>query len=141
MRQIIYMSQSKTRLSDADLTDILRSARRNNEARHVTGILLYAGNTFFQVLEGMQHVVEDIYDMVFFDERHAMVKMLASREIARREFEGWSMGFRRLNEADIAHLGFFDLSKSSLTRNIPQDVSEATVNFLLSFSNSKIQVA
>lgn len=141
MRQIVYISQSHERLSDAQLSQILEVARRNNRALGVTGMLLYAGNTFFQVLEGPRPAVEQIYDTVFMDERHARVRILSVRDVDQREFKDWSMGFRRLQDDEIAREEFFELTRTTLPDNLPGDLSEKTITFLRSFSQTKIAAA
>ena len=141
MRHIIYMSTSKERFSDEELARILEAARRNNAKAGVTGLLLYAGQTFFQVLEGPRHAVESIYDRIFMDERHARVKMLAAYDVETRQFCDWSMGFRRLKDGDIECEEFFDLTQASLPEHIPPHVCEDASTFLRSFAQTKLQAA
>ena len=141
MHQIIYLSQTKERMSEAELNGILETARKNNQARGVTGMLLYAGNTFLQVLEGPRLIVEEMYDKIFMDERHARVRLLKAHDVAAREFDDWSMGFRRLEQGDMQGSAFFELSKSALPEHIPQEISEETVKFLQGFAETKIKAA
>lgn len=141
MYQIIYISQTTDRMTEEELAVILDKARNNNTSLQVTGMLLYAGNTFLQVLEGARPVVESIYDKIFMDDRHARVKLLSGRDIEDREFSDWSMGFRLLEDREVSSKAFFELSKGTLPDMIPADVSEDTVKFLRSFSDVKIKAA
>lgn len=141
MHQIIYLSQTRDRLSEADLEAILSTARKNNKAQNVTGMLLYSGNTFLQVLEGPRKVVDDIYDRIFLDERHARVRMLRAKDVETREFDDWSMGFRRIEEADETSNAFFELSKGALPDHIPDDISDETIRFIQGFADTKIKAA
>ena len=141
MFQIIYISQTAERLSEEELSVILGAARANNASMQVTGMLLYAGNTFLQVLEGARPVVESIYDKIFMDDRHARVKLLSAREVPQREFSDWSMGFRRLEEREVTSKAFFELSKGTLPDMIPPKVSQDTIKYLRGFSDVKIQAA
>jgi Sensors of blue-light using FAD len=54
MYELIYTSAETQAFTPADLAAMLRVARENNAAAHVTGILLYHQGSFMQVLEGEQ---------------------------------------------------------------------------------------
>ncbi|MBK9207916.1 MAG: BLUF domain-containing protein [Anaerolineales bacterium] len=62
MISIIYVSTSVRLLSDDELMDILKVSRENNSVSDVTGLLLYKGGNFMQVLEGPEDVVNALYE-------------------------------------------------------------------------------
>jgi len=78
---------------EAEIGSILRSARRNNAPRCVTGALLFNCGVFAQVLEGARHDIENIFERIQRDPRHADVHVLAFEETASRRFPSWSMAF------------------------------------------------
>lgn len=49
---LIYVSTAREEFDETELARILDTAVRRNGERNVTGMLLYAGGTFMQVLEG-----------------------------------------------------------------------------------------
>ncbi len=80
-------------------------------------MLLYADNTFFQVLEGELSVVENLYRRISADPRHQRVMKLIQEPIEARDFSDWGMWFsgmtrRQLNQID--GLNDFFLSGESL---------------------------
>lgn len=77
----------------ADLAQILRSARRNNAASGVTGALVFSDGCFAQVLEGRRDDVEAIFESIQCDPRHRDVTILHLHEVAHRSFGAWSMAF------------------------------------------------
>ena len=101
--QLIYTSDAAEALTDADLTRILESARRNNAQLGLTGMLLFGRGHFIQVLEGTAEAVEAMMDRIDADPRSTCVRRLLTRAIEEREFADWSMGFHRLSEADWAN--------------------------------------
>ena len=106
--QLVYVSAATEKFSSDDLDELLAKARRHNESVNVTGILLYAQGTFFQVLEGAPEDVDALYDKIAKDSRHCLVLRLARENIATRNFGEWSMGFVR-NEERVKELpGFVD---------------------------------
>ena len=104
---LIYVSTAHQEMSPADLGEILDACMRNNSPRRVTGMLLYAGGSFMQVLEGEEADVDAVFGHIRRDPRHGDLIVLERTAIPERSFERWHMGFRRLGQADArAHPGF-----------------------------------
>lgn len=59
-------------------------------------MLLYAGGSFMQVLEGEEAAVDEIFARVEKDPRHTGILVIERAPIAARSFERWNMGFKRL---------------------------------------------
>ena len=108
---LVYASSAVRPFSEAELKNLLQVARTNNERLGVSGILLYSDGNFLQVLEGEESVVESLFSRIMQDVRHEGGLRLLTREDTQRNFEGWSMGFKRLHpeEACEALPGFNDL--------------------------------
>ena len=96
MIHLIYVSRATQEMSDADLLQLLEQSRTRNQRQNITGLLLYAGDKFFQVLEGELEDVEQIYESIFKDSRNTGNIVLEKQEIKERSFPTWSMGFRHL---------------------------------------------
>lgn len=99
---IVYMSRAATPLGDAALAELLREARLRNEALGVSGILLAKDGRFMQLLEGPAFSVDDRFSVIAKDPRHGEVKSLIREDIERRRFDGWSMAYRSLDDADVS---------------------------------------
>lgn len=108
--QIVYLS-SMTGDDETVLKDILEECGRNNAANGITGMLLYFDKQFMQVLEGPDTAVLATYQKVHLDSRHTRITELIQGPIDHRQFEGWSMGFRKLESQDAvdfpAHAAYF----------------------------------
>lgn len=100
--QLIYASSAWQLLSEDEILNILEVSRKNNAERNITGVLLYKGGNFLQVLEGDEEAVSRLYQTIERDQRHKGVIVLAKRKIAEREFPDWSMGFVNLDTIDPA---------------------------------------
>ena len=138
MYRIVYMSRASRDMTPADLDVILEAARKNNSAVDVTGMLLFAENTFFQVLEGPKFAVEQIYERVDGDDRHCRVKVMSSRDVNERRFLDWTMGYSKLSEADEDASAFFDLSKAALEDRIPETAGDDLLKLLYGFASAKL---
>ena len=91
--QMTYSSQASQPLDAADLEQILVDARTGNEARDVTGALVYADGVFLQVLEGEREVLEDLVERIRQDTRHSAMKVFQKSAIPERAFDVWRMAY------------------------------------------------
>jgi hypothetical protein len=98
--RLMYVSTSNGELGDAELDAILASSVRHNTEQDVTGMLLYCGGNFMQVLEGWRAAVEETYARLSQDPRHRGLILLGTDPIGVRDFASWRMGFRRVGAAD-----------------------------------------
>lgn len=113
MYQLVYLSRAAYPMSDDELDEILLSSRRNNPCKDITGLLLYAHDTFFQVLEGRQNKVEELYEDLHADDRHLEPRILHAANIDARMFESWAMGFERFDEENREFAFLVSLSERS----------------------------
>lgn len=78
---------------DPEVARILRACKVNNPRREVGGVLHYGHGYFFQVLEGPEKAVKEIYEAIAQDERHEHVHTLDARRVSARRFPDWSMKY------------------------------------------------
>ena len=102
MVHLIYVSSATKEMSEQELLVLLEQAqaRDRNKRQNVTGMLLYVGGNFIQVLEGDAKDVEEIYDAILNDERNFGNIIIEKEPISSRTFPEWSMGFKPLTLKD-----------------------------------------
>lgn len=83
---LIYRSRASEQLTAADLSRIVKAARARNEGRWVTGILLFDGEYFLQMLEGPDEAVQALYERIAADARHVQVVRLLQDYAPLRRF-------------------------------------------------------
>lgn len=88
---LIYRSRMSESLQESDLPGLLRAARGRNEERGVTGILLFDGAYFLQMLEGPEEAVQALFARISRDPRHGQVVLLLEDHAPRRRFPKWGM--------------------------------------------------
>ncbi len=91
--QVMYSSQATQPLTIGGLERILTDARTGNEARDVTGALVYVDGVFFQILEGDEEVVRNLMTSIAADTRHHSVTVFHEAEVEARAFESWRMAY------------------------------------------------
>jgi hypothetical protein len=104
MYHLVYVSSAVNLFTDADLAAVLDVSRRNNGACGITGMLLYVGGNFIQVLEGEKDDVNKTHRRIANDARHRGLITLLEGEIEKRDFSDWSMGFRKVDGKDAGTL-------------------------------------
>jgi hypothetical protein len=98
---IIYTSIANSKFENKDLIHLLEQSRRNNEKLDITGVLLYDGNVFFQVLEGEEANISEIYNRICNDNRSRSIKLISKRRINARRFPNWTMGFKKVTKKEL----------------------------------------
>lgn len=82
---IIYRSHLADNLPIKELELMAGKANRKNELLDVTGILLFNGTHFFQLLEGPEKSVNAVYEAICADHRHHnLVELMRDYAPARR---------------------------------------------------------
>ncbi|MBU2898129.1 BLUF domain-containing protein [Vibrio hepatarius] len=91
--RLVYTSSISEGVTESDIQSILNTARKQNAAIDVTGVLLFNRNYFLQCLEGSRAQVNKVYHQILNDNRHDNIVLLDYSEVAEREFSDWSMGY------------------------------------------------
>jgi hypothetical protein len=105
LARIAYASATHEEPSDRERIAQLSSWRRGNAGRGITGIVLYQGDSAFQVLEGFPDAIEALYATIAHDPQHWFVSRLIAEPIAERSFGDWSMGHARTVGISLAAPG------------------------------------
>ena len=93
MRCIIYRSKADRSVKAEDITRITAVSRRQNPVHGVTGVLLYDGRCFVQVIEGPALSIDNLIRNIEADVRHMDIERLLDSEVSVRSFEKWSMEY------------------------------------------------
>jgi hypothetical protein len=93
---IVYISTAIVDFREAALLQLLKQSRGFNERAGITGVLMYGGGRFVQVLEGCPAAVRCLYARIAADPRHGRLEKLADGLLPRRDFAEWYMSFAPL---------------------------------------------
>lgn len=123
--QYLYISTAPT-LSRDEVDAILATSARNNPARGITGLLLYNGRNFLQLLEGEEAALATLMARITGDPRHGGVTVIDRRTIAERTCPDWAMKRVLIAESVASR-------REMLHRDLPQaldpEVRKMIVNF------------
>lgn len=117
--QCIYASAASRAFDTEELAELLRVARDANARLGLTGMLLHAEGSFFQVLEGQADVVDALYAKIERDQRHDQMTLIIREPIPRRSFDAWTMGFYKVSREELAGMSgvndFFGKDRTTLS--------------------------
>jgi uncharacterized membrane protein (DUF373 family) len=124
MIQLTYLSTPTRTMRNDDLMDILEKARLNNAGLGISGMLLYTGEVFVQVLEGEENVVDDLVKLIKIDPRHKDFRIIERKKIDSREYAEWTMGFKRVEKDDLRNIpGLNKFFETDLGGSVSEDKS------------------
>ena len=104
MIRILYLSQTAPNITDQQVQQILASSRRNNPDLVLTGVLIYGGGLFMQVLEGPDNSVMRMYARILDDKRHGDSQIMHISPTNERLFQKWSMGVIKSDPLQFHHM-------------------------------------
>ena len=93
LRRIAWSSVPSSSFSAARLGEIVAPARWNNKCNDVSGVLLYTGMHFLEILEGEESVLNEMWSRLENDHRHASLVRIGDEACEERRFVGWKMAY------------------------------------------------
>jgi Sensors of blue-light using FAD len=134
LRSLTYSSWASRALVTSDVERILHSCRVNNGLDGVTGILIYNGGAFVQVLEGAPDALDDTLERIRRDPRHRDLSVRDDRPILERNFPNWDMAYLELENGHT-------LGQEALERALERPVALPTLRLLQEISRTMLASA
>lgn len=97
LKTLTYTSRAALDLTESDLAAILESARHINALEGVTGLLVFNGVKFLQIVEGSEAAIDGLVARLRADPRHNGFEIHDERMVTRRSFPDWSMELVRVD--------------------------------------------
>ena len=127
LRQIVYISTAAG-IDSAAIASILESCQRNNAERAVTGLLLYNGRNFLQLLEGDVADLSWVLNRIEADSRHNGVSIIEDLAVEERACPDWLMRHIRIADDVSAR-------RDALDAELPQDLDPSLRRIILNFAS------
>ena len=125
LKALTYTSLARLDLTGNDLVDIHETARHRNALNGVTGLLIFNGTHFLQVIEGVEDAIDELIDRLRIDPRHHHLEIKDVRLVDERSFSDWSM--------ELVHVEsrYFE-ARSAVEKILPTAVPEDVRSMILS---------
>lgn len=144
LHQIVYVSKPTRSMTLSEVRELIIKAQINNHFKDLTGILLFDGDTFLQVLEGPKDTVMALFEKIERDPRHTQFTSLMERTIPQRDFGNWSMGLAHIESKHMKSLpGLMDIqsARSMLSKSGAAEGLVALIKFRHGDSDRDPEVA
>ena len=114
---LTYTSLARLDLQASDLENIHRAARELNALDGITGLLVFNGTHFLQIVEGTRDAIDDLLERLRRDPRHTGLEVRDRHRMPQRSFPDWSMELVRVNA------GYFE-AREAIQDRVPPSVAE-----------------
>ncbi|MFN3725339.1 MAG: BLUF domain-containing protein [Allosphingosinicella sp.] len=91
LKTLTYTSRARLDLTSQDLIDIHETARHFNALDGISGLLIFNGVHFLQIIEGSEAAIDSLLARLRMDDRHSAIEVRDERLIEERSFPDWSM--------------------------------------------------
>ena len=117
LKSLTYTSLARLDLEAADLEAIHRTARELNALDGISGLLIFNGTHFLQIIEGSPDAIDDLVIRLRRDRRHSGFEVRDERMVEQRSFSDWSMELVRVSAS------YFE-AKDTVSDRMPDDVDQ-----------------
>jgi hypothetical protein len=118
LTSLTYTSLARLDLDSSDLEDIHRTALQTNALEGITGLLVFNGTHFLQIIEGAPNVIDDLVQRLRQDPRHSGFEVRDQHAIEARSFPDWSMELVRVSSSYFS-------ARDTIAERLPDSVPEA----------------
>jgi hypothetical protein len=137
LKYLAYVSRQSFIQTDEEISSLLVTCRTNNTRKEISGMLIYFDGTFVQFLEGPKNNIDLLFKKISNDKRHEDIILLIEGSSEKREFEDWSMAFKKLTQPETAKLlGQKEFKKEDLFKGKDPNTEHPGLLLIKSFVNN-----
>lgn len=141
LHRLLYVSTATRPLTAADLNGLVASAEARNARLGVTGLLIYTGKHFMQLLEGERDTVENLFASICSDPRHTHVARLIAEPARARACPDWAMALRTPKQGETDPRLIFEADDDAVRRALPKDMPGDLRLLFQSFNSVMVETA
>ena len=116
LKSLTYTSLGRLDLAATDIEAIHRTARELNALDGVTGLLIFNGTHFLQIIEGAPDAIDELVERLRRDQRHSGLEIRDQHEVEQRSFPDWSMELVKVSA------GYFE-AKDAISARLPATIA------------------
>ena len=108
MIRLLYISEATEGITEEAVNGVLKSAAKNNPPLGITGLLVYGGGVFAQIIEGPERAVLQKYVNIITDSRHHNCRIVYITTTKERIFKDISMAALEALPMELEHIAELD---------------------------------
>lgn len=90
---IVYVSTVTQEMESNEIKDILNNSKEWNNKNGITGLLLFSGGNFFQIIEGEKDMISELFQEIKSDKRHHNIIQIFGKEIHKEAYDGYDSDY------------------------------------------------
>jgi len=90
---IVYVSTASQDLNKKEIEGILNYSKEWNNDHGITGLLLFSGGNFFQIVEGEKNKISELFREIKSDDRHHNIMQIFGKDIHKEAYDGYDSDF------------------------------------------------
>ncbi|MGJ3232004.1 MAG: BLUF domain-containing protein [Oceanicaulis sp.] len=140
LSRLVYVSTASPALERDAFEAIRATAIARNAASGVTGLLIFNGANFMQLLEGPQDNVDAVFESIRRDPRHHGVVRLMAESAEARACPSWAMATQEvaLPGRRSEDLSAFHVDTAALEERYLADMPERLRSLFVSFNTMSV---
>jgi Sensors of blue-light using FAD len=95
LKRVCYISTAASNIDENSGLKIAEQAEAANKSQDITGLLLFNGVNFWQIIEGPTEAVDNLMEKI---RRHTGIIMRFSETSIGRWFENWSLSYKKTSK-------------------------------------------
>lgn len=127
LKTLTYTSRARLDLGDEEVAAIHQTARHLNALDGISGLLLFDGSRFLQIVEGTEDAIDNLVERLRMDPRHSAFEVRDERYVERRSFPDWSMELVRVSPG-------FGSARDEIATMLPAAVAEPVRELVIRMS-------
>ena len=135
--RLLYVSTADPSLTAGDLEAILHAAQINNASNDLTGLLVFTGTQFMQLLEGPRDSVEAVFAAICTDRRHHSIARLIAEATQARSCPSWAMALQVIDTPEHGPQSVFEVDDERLKAFLPDSMAADLRILFQSFNTMK----
>ena len=128
LKSVAYTSRVRPGLAERDIGNIQEAARHLNALDGISGLLVFDGDRFLQIVEGAESAIDDLVGRLRRDARHYDFEIRDERFVEARSFPDWSMEFIKVNAS-------YRDARGEIASILPEHISPAVRDLALQMAD------
>ncbi|HEY6662171.1 MAG TPA: BLUF domain-containing protein [Sphingomicrobium sp.] len=124
MKSLTYTSLARLDLEASDIEAIHHTALELNALDGITGLLIFNGTHFLQIIEGAPNAIDDLVERLRRDPRHSGLEIRDVRPVGDRSFPDWTMELVKVS-------GSYFEAKDSVSDRLPKSIAPSVRELII----------
>jgi len=130
-KAICYVSTISPGIAKDEIEYLLERSKTTNNNLGITGLLLFSGGNFLQIIEGTEKVINTLWNKISIDNRHFNIIKIFEQQILKDAYLNYESDFISENTHNNSHkLEYYEEHLQMLDKTAQQAVKNILDSFI-----------